>query len=151
MTNPRIYMGRSMYEYIHALLNNDTDAVESIRKSITEDNRMHREKEYALLEKILTPSEYDSFHDIDNRYQRHVGWTDSISFMGNMYRYTWQCKDILLDYDDYGKFELMIEFSQGRFSLYVYYCDETGYDQGRFYLDKDIDADDILTKIESLK
>jgi len=40
---------------------------------------------------------------------------------------------------------------QEKFELYIYYCDETGYDQGKHSIIKNIEPSNLFQEIENLR
>lgn len=147
----RIYMGADMFNAFTAAMSGDTKRLREIEADMERKKSERRAVEYAFLNKNLPTQAFAVFKQIDSTYQRHVGWTNDAQSSRGRYAYTWTAKDVRVSYEDYGTFDLMINFSASKFGLYIYYCDETGYDQGRHTIESDIDPSQILEKISALR
>lgn len=151
MSEYQILMGEHMYNIMDAVLKGDQKEIDRLQAIQDEKNRQDKEREYKFLEDNLPPNDFLAFVEIDKKYKRHIRFTSTVNFMGSSYSYCWFTDTVKVKYKNYGKFDLMIDFSKGKFRLGCYYSDETGYDQGGYYAEVDIDPSLILDKIKSLK
>lgn len=151
MSEYKIYMGLDSYNYLNAVMTGDKKKEAELQAKFAKDIKERTEQEYAWLKTNLPTEIFDAFAEIDKTYERHIGWTDDARFMGSWYKYNWNAKDIQIDYNDYGKFGLMISFRKGKFGLYVYYCDESGYDRNQYNIETDIEPTKIVERIADLR
>jgi hypothetical protein len=151
MSEYKIYMGLDSYNILTAVMQGDNKMVAELQAKFAKDRTDRTEREYAWLKTNLLPEIFDAFAEIDKTYKRHIGWTDDARFMGSRYKYNWNAKDVQIDYNDYGKFDLMISFRKEKFGLYVYYSDDSGYDQGKYNIETDIEPTKIVERISDLR
>jgi hypothetical protein len=151
MSEYKIYIGIDSYNYLNAVMQGDNKRGAELQAKFAKDRTEQTEREYAWLKTNLPPEIFDAFAEIDKTYKRHIGWTDDARFMGSWYKYNWNAKDIQIDYNDYGKFDLMISFRKEKFGLYVYYSDDSGYDQGKYNIETDIEPTKIVERISDLR
>jgi len=149
--NQRLFVGSLGAEYMNALFSDNPEKIRVVESHIEEKEKENKHTEYTWMKTHLNPLVFDVFTDIDKLASRHIGWTDRAIYHGKFYKYNWYYNDIEIDYKDYGKFTLMIGFMQEKFELYIYYCDETGYDQGKHSIIKNIEPSNLFQEIENLR
>jgi hypothetical protein len=147
----KIYLGSNSLKYLEAVMTGDKKAEEELRVKFAKEQKERTEQEYAWLKTNLPPKTFEAFNEIEKTYERNIGSTNNALFWGSWYRYYWNAKDIQIDYNDYGKFHLTISFRKEEFYLYVYYCDESGYDQGGYCIESNVDPENIVERIANLK
>lgn len=151
MTEIKLYMGFDSIRYFNAIMSMDKNKITELESEFDKERKERSEKEYNWLKINLSTEAFEVFSEIDKTYNRHPAFTEDASFWRTRYKYIWSAKDIQFDCNDYGKFDLMIRFKNGKFDLYIDYCDETGYDQGYYNIDTDIEPKNIIERIADMR
>ena len=137
--------------FMQASLRGDKEEMNRIGEKISEDIAKRKSEDMIRLSSAFSENEMQVFRAIDGKYKFWHGLSHTISSYGSQYLYVWEDKDIEIPFEDTGKHPLKIMLWHGKWHLYVYYCDESGYYQGYHYLHRDVSSEDILPLIEEVK
>lgn len=144
-------MGFEMSQMMDAVLSRNTKKQKEIQDKWDKEAKERLEKEYDWLKNNLSEIDFNAFLEIDKTCKRHIGWTDTVTFWGDSYNYVWENDGIRIDYCGWDEFHLLIKFKKGLFRLFIWFSDETGYDQGAHLIERDIEPSKIIGKIAELK
>ena len=146
-----MYTSSLMAEYFNALLLKNENKIKIIGNKIIEKNKKTKEEEISKFKTLLSSDDFKIYNKLEKLYKQHIGWSNSPIYHGKNYKITWYAKDLFFNYKDYGKNEILIEFKNNIFNLYIWYSDESGYDQGRYDIKQNITFKNIFKELKLWK
>lgn len=139
-----------MSEMMDAVISGDTHKQAEVQARMDKKAAEYKVQEYKWLRENLSPLVFKIFTKIDSSYKRNNGACSTANFNGSYYRYQW-ATGVDKEFRNYGKSDVNIGFRKGLFYFSLYYCDETGYDQGTHYLKETIKPGNIFRELSKLK
>ena len=77
-----------MYAYLEAISAKDEEKVKKLQEKFSKSQVERKKLDYKWLSEHLDPGVFEVFTEIDKKYDRHIGWTNTGQIMGNWYRNT---------------------------------------------------------------
>lgn len=147
MNSPQhtIFLGKDMLDYVNALFADDKHKMKELSAKFEKKLKEELQLDYTNLKKHLIPQHFEIFKQIDKSYERQPSST-TITNYGDKYFYRWYVKGVHIPYKDYGNFNLEITY-QSKYSLSIYFCDDSGYEQGTHTISTDISPELIISTI----
>ncbi len=141
-----MFVGEDMAEMMDAVFRGDNKKVAELEEKFRLKEIRDKEHEYSRHKEKLTEEQFLAFTQIDSVLKR----CGSYSWI--MSKHVWQIKR-LESYSDGGFYQRDIEIRMhnGKFDIYEYYCDETGYDQGIKMMHENINPSEIMSLIAKIQ
>lgn len=146
-----MFLGKDGFDYYNAMLSGDKEKQKELHIKFAKQRQEEIAREYKWLQEHLSEEEYSVFTQIDKTHERKSYGNRNPLMYGDIYTFTWQIKDLFIEYKDYGKFNVDIFYNKGSYSLSIYYDGLDGYDQGYFNLKENISPTNIIEQIAIIK
>jgi len=144
---PTMIMGMDQYNYFSAVMNGDNEKVAWLDVQNHKKRTNRRNEEYTKLSHTLSEDMFDLFWKVDMQYDRHIGYTNDILFMGSSYSYYWY-SGVKIKHREYEDCEIFIKMNKSGFHLEVFYASECGYDQGVDVLHLNVSTSELFDKLK---